>query len=137
MKTAGLVHIVLICMLCVLSGCQKVQTQKRVNNFDKSMTSYEIALRWAMYEDALSYHVSPEGEQPEVDLEAVKAFSVTRINIAEKLMNGDQDEAYVRIIVDYYQEETGVVRTVKLEQYWWYNEDLRQWFTKSDFPDFK
>ena len=101
------------------------------------MTSYEIALRWAMYEDALSYHVSPEGEQPEVDLEAVKAFSVTRINIAEKLMNGDQDEAYVRIIVDYYQEETGVVRTVKLEQYWWYNEDLRQWFTKSDFPDFK
>lgn len=127
---------VVIATACMLTACQNVKDKKKASNLEESVTNYEVALRWAEHESAYSYHVSPEGERPETDLDRLKEISVTGIEVFEKLINQEKDEAITRMEIKYYFKDQGTVRTLKLEQQWWYSEELEQWFVKSDFPPF-
>ncbi|MEM7027855.1 MAG: hypothetical protein AAF410_06495, partial [Pseudomonadota bacterium] len=119
-----------------LTGCQGAKAQKKANNLEKSMTSYEVALRWAMHRDAYSYHVRPDGSKPEADLEILKDISVTGIDVLEKLVDEDQTEASVKMVVKYYFKDQGTVKNLEMEALWWYSEENKQWYIKSDFPVF-
>lgn len=122
--------------MSLLSGCQGAKEQKKANNLEKSMTSYEVALRWAMHSDAYSYHVNEDGSKPPADLEKLKEISVTGIDVLEKLVNEDQTEASVKMIIKYYFKDRGVVKDLEMESVWWYSEENKQWYIKSDFPEF-
>ncbi len=130
------IFLAVLIALCFLTACQKVQTQKKLENFERSVTSYEVALRWAMHEDAYSYHISSEGVRPEVDLEKMNNINVTGINVIDRAVNDDQSEAIIKIVIMYYFKNEGTVKKLNLEQEWWYSEDNKQWFIKSDFPPF-
>ena len=124
-------------MLGLLTACNQYKTQKKVENFDRSITSYEVALRWAQYENAYSYHVSPNGTQPPVNVDRLHEISVTGIDITEKLMNEEKTEAYIKGVVRYYNKNEGTERKIKLEQTWWFSAENKQWFIDAEFPDFK
>lgn len=125
-----------VLLIAVLSGCSKYQTQKKVNNLDKSITSYETALRWAQYQDAYSYHVYPNGKQPPVDVNRLNEISVTGIDVIKKSMGENQDTAFTRIEIKYYNKSEGTVRKLNLEQKWWFNERNAQWYIDGEFPKF-
>ena len=125
-----------ISMLCLLTACQNVKEKKQMSNLEDTVTSYEVALRWAEHQSAYSYHVNEEGERPEVDLEKLKEISVTGIDVLDKLVHEDKDKAKIRMVVKYYFKDQGTVRTLQIEHDWWYSEENKQWFIKSDFPAF-
>ncbi len=128
--------LIIIVMISALTACGNVSEKKKMTNLEESVTSYEIALRWAEHESAYSYHVNEEGVKPETDLERLKEISVTGIEVMEKLVHEDKDKAKVRMNVKYYFKDEGKVKTLKLEHDWWYSEENKQWFIKSDFPNF-
>ena len=128
--------LLVIALVCLLSACQNVKEKKIMQNLEQSVTSYEVALRWAEHEVAYSYHVDPEGIRPETDLDRLKEISVTGIEVLEKLVKDTKDEAIIRVVIKYYFKDEGTVRTLKLQQEWWYSEENQQWFIKSDFPPF-
>lgn len=136
MNRKNISTLLLIILVCMLTACQNVKEKKKAANLEESVTSYEVALRWAEHESAYSYHVSPDGTRPAVDLDGLKEISVTGIEVFEKLVNETKDEAIIRMEVKYYFKDQGTVRTLKLEQLWWYSEENEQWFIKSDFPPF-
>jgi len=123
-------------ILSILSACNAYTTQKRTNSFDTAVTSYKIALRWAQHETLYSYYVSPNGTQPPADIERLQEVSVTGIQEVQKTINAEESEANVIIIVKYYLKDEGSIKTLKLDQNWWYNEPNRQWFIDGEFPKF-
>jgi hypothetical protein len=123
-------------ILSILSACNAYTTQKRTNSFDTTITSYKIALRWAQHETFYSYYVSPNGTQPPADIERLQEVSVTSIQEVQKTINTEENEANVIIMVKYYLKDEGSVKTLKLDQNWWYNEPNRQWFIDGEFPKF-
>jgi hypothetical protein len=126
----------LVLILSIVSGCNAYTTQKRTNSFDTTITSYNIALRWAQYETLYSYYVSPNGTQPPADMERLQEVSVTGIQQVQKTINAEENEANVIIIVKYYLKYEGSVKTLKLDQNWWFNEPNKQWFIDGPFPKF-
>lgn len=128
--------IFLVLMLSILSACNAYTTQKRTNSFDTTITSYNIALRWAQHETLYSYYVSPNGTQPPADLERLQEVSVTRIQEVQKTINTEENEANVIITVKYYLKDEGSVKTLKLDQNWWFNELNKQWYIDGAFPKF-
>lgn len=129
-------NVFLVLMLSILSACNAYTTQKRTNSFDTTITSYNIALRWAQHETLYSYYVSPNGTQPPADLERLQEVSVTRIQEVQKTINTEENEANVIIIVKYYLKDEGSVKTLKLDQNWWFNEPNKQWYIDGAFPKF-
>ena len=126
----------ILILLVMLAGCKQYTVQKRVNNLEASLTSYDVALRWAQYQEAYSYHVSPNGTQPPADLERLAEISVTGIKPIEKVINEDHTEATVKSVINYYIKDQGTVKEIKLEQRWWVKEDTNQWFIDGEFPQF-
>ncbi len=132
--------VLIILPILVISACKiadTMQIKERVDRLDQSITSYVTALRWELIDDAASYHVSREGDALEIDIEYVKQFDVTDINILQKVVNPEGNEANVLTEIEYFNEDTASVHTFKYEQLWWFNEDIKRWLIESEFPKFK
>lgn len=126
----------LIILLSSLTACNKYQIKKRANSLESTLTSYNVALRWAEHETLYAYYVSPNGTQPPADLESLQEVSVTGIDVKEKTINEEQTEANVKMVVKYYKKTEGNVKTLKLDLNWWYNEPNKQWYIDGEFPKF-
>jgi uncharacterized protein YchJ len=128
--------ILLIVLFGLLVGCNKYQVKKRANSLESTLTSYMVALRWAEHQKLYSYYVSPNGTQPPANLDKLQEVRVTGIDVKEKIINEEQTEANVKMVVKYYLETEGSVKTLKLDLDWWYNEPNQQWFIDGEFPKF-
>jgi hypothetical protein len=126
----------LIILISLLTACNSYQLKKRANSLESTLTSYNVALRWAEHETLYAYYVSPNGTQPPANLDRLKEVSVTGVHVKEKTINEEQTEANVKTEVKYYLKSEGSVKTLKLDQNWWYNEPNKQWFIDGEFPKF-
>lgn len=137
MKASVFSKMVLIVLFVSLSGCKQYTKQKRFNNIEAAITSYDVAMRWAQYPEAYRYHVSPNGTQPPADLGSLQELSVTSVKVIEKVLNEEQTEAIVKSEISYFFKDQGTIRKIQLEHRWWVNEETNQWFIDGEFPEFK
>lgn len=125
-----------IVLISLLTACNAYQTKKRMNSLESTLTSYNVVLRWAEHKTLYSYYVSPNGTQPPADLDALQEISVTGLQETEKTINEEQTNANVKLTVKYYLKSEGSIKTLKLDQEWWYNEPNKQWYIDGEFPKF-
>tara|TARA_B100001250_G_C19705362_1_gene746679 strand:- start:546 stop:956 length:411 start_codon:yes stop_codon:yes gene_type:complete len=131
------VYFVLFLLMMLLQSCNTFKVRETVAALENSITSYNVALRWAMYKDAYSYHYSPEGKQPPAELDSLEEISITGIEVTEKIINSDHTEANIESTITYFLKTQGTIKKIKLKQKWWFNEQYKQWFIDHPFPDFK
>jgi uncharacterized protein YpuA (DUF1002 family) len=136
MKFSTSSKVLLVILIASLTGCNAYQVKKRANSLESTITSYGIALRWAEHDSLYSYYLSPNGTKPPADLDRLQEISVTGLDIIEKLINPEQTEANVKTVVTYYYKTQGSIKTLKLNQKWWYNEAVGQWYIDGEFPKF-
>ena len=137
MNASLFTKLILIGLIVLLGGCKQYTTQKRVNNIEAAITSYDVAMRWAQYSEAYSYHVSPNGTQPPADFDTFNDLSVTGVKVVEKIINTEQTEANVKMEISYFFKDQGTIKKTTLDQKWWVNEKTNQWFIDGEFPQFK
>ena len=123
--------------MMLLQSCNNFKVRETVEILEDSVTHYNVALRWAMYKEAYSYHYSPDGEQPQAKLDGLEEISVTGIEVTDKIINTEHTEANVETTVTYFLKTQGTIKKIKLNQKWWYNKQYKQWFVDSPFPEFK
>jgi hypothetical protein len=127
--------LILVMMLC--SGCATMNMQNQNDKLNASLREYGSALRWGYYKHAYGYHVTRDGNTPQVNFEKLEDFSVTGYEVIEKSVNEDGTEAEVLIKIGYYDEQYGTLNVNKQKQLWWFNKEHERWFTEADFPEFK
>jgi len=136
MNSSVFSRLFLIVLIALLTACDAYQIKKKVNNLDDSITHYGVALRWAQHQDLYSYYVSPNGTKPPANLERLQEISVTGVKVTDKIINEDHTEATVKTTVTYYIKTQGSIRKLKLDQKWWYDEAIKQWFIDGELPKF-
>ena len=136
MHTKALPVCLLLLLMMATTGCNKYAIKKRGINLQAALTSYDVALRWAEYQTAYNYHVSPDGSRPRADLARLDELSVTGIKQTQKTLNEDRTEATIKYLISYYIRTQGTVRELRLEHKWWVNEETGQWFIDGAFPNF-
>ena len=135
MKNLGFFLIPCLLMILLVS-CNTFKTREQITSLDYSITHYNVALRWAMYKEAYSYHYLPDGKQPPAKLDNLEQISVTGIEVTDKKINIEHNEAYVETVVTYFFQTERSIKKIKLNQRWWFNEKFKQWFIDSAFPEF-
>ena len=136
MKNVG-VSLALFLLMILLQSCNTFKVRETVAALENSITNYNVALRWGMYKDAYSYHFSPDGKQPPAKLDDLEEISVTGIEVTEKVINTDHTEADVESTITYFLKTQGIIKKIRLNQKWWFNEQYNQWFVDHPFPDLK
>ena len=126
----------LLLVIISISSCNTFKVRETIEALDSSITNYNVALRWGMYKEAYSYHYSPDGKQPPIDLDAFEELSITGVEVTEKNLNEKHTKANIETIITYYIKTQGSIRKLNLSQEWWFNAELKQWFVNHPFPKF-
>ena len=135
MKNFGFFLISFLLMILLVS-CNTFKVREQITSLDDSISNYNVALRWGMYKDAYSYHYSPKGIQPPAKLDDLEQISVTGVEVTEKKISTEHNEAYIETVVTYFLQTERSIKKIKLNQRWWFNEKFKQWFINNAFPEF-
>jgi hypothetical protein len=124
--------------LLLLGACASFSSpseQKRQKAFFEASETYRKLLRWGYYEEASQYLKGNGEEMPRPNLEALAHYKISGYHASEQLHNDSGDEVRLIAIIDFYDIDSGVVNSLRDEQYWWYDEPAKRWYLGSPMPE--
>ncbi len=127
----------IVILMLILAACADNAVRKKVEDLDYAIDNYAYALRWQRKNDAVAYHVRPDGSKPVIDTSMLDVVRITGFNITEKTVNPEITGADIAGEFDYIHNEFGTLRKIKFTQKWWYEPESKKWFLDSEFPQFK
>lgn len=126
-----------VCMLLgACSGVPSIPKQTRALALEEAAESYGKLIRWGYFDEAARYLRARDGSQIEGDLARIARFRVTRFDISSLLIADDGRDARVLARIEYYEIDSGVLRNLVDEQYWWYDGETKRWYNGSALPAF-
>lgn len=131
--------LMLALMLGILAGCGSVRSisgEKRAVSLEASAETYRKLIRWGYYDEAAKYVRARDGSQADADLARTARYRVTRYDIGDILLADTSVEGRVSALIEYYEIDSGVLDTIRDDQYWWYDEEGKRWYLGSGLPAF-
>ena len=117
----------------LLTACASVPEE--LETLDTTLKNYEKAMLWSEYDYILTSHKG-QNMSP-VEHEKLKSIKVTSYNVLRsKLMPGGT--TFVQLVeLKYYNRSYGVIRSVRADQEWAYEQARGAWVLLTPFPNFK
>ncbi|MCB1749652.1 MAG: hypothetical protein H6977_16955 [Gammaproteobacteria bacterium] len=138
MRQRGLLLATLL-LAVLAAGCADVPLvgrHERTTAFDDATDNYGKMLRWGYFEEAAKYLRAQDGSAIVPDLDRVARYRVTSYTISNKLLADTGREGRVLATIEYYEIDSGVLRTLRDEQLWWHDRESDHWFLASPLPAF-
>ncbi len=128
----------LLIVACHFAACATVKNKKQLNRLDDSLRLYEQAIRWGEFDVAARYIKFRENAKPAKPRgrEILENIRVASYEVISQGMADDRSEARVLAAISFYHVESGIVRHMRDEQVWWYDEQSKSWFLEGDLPNF-
>ena len=130
--------LVLACVLALTAcgGMPSVKREARSNKFEAAVKTYAKLVRWGYYDEAAKYLRARDGSTIDADLAMASRFRVSAYKPLSSIVADSNDEGRVVAMIDYYEIDSGVIRTLRDEQLWWYDTEVKRWFLGSPLPNF-
>jgi uncharacterized protein YceK len=128
--------ITLMVIVGLLSGCATITDQGKMDEYGRTMDTYETAIQQSDFNVACKY-VDPAGMNRGDCLDRyenmkIANYKVLAVNVAE-----DKGEVTTAVEVEYFFLDQYIVKKHQYDQTWFYNEALKRWFLKEGPPLFK
>ena len=132
----------LLAHLFALNGCissyseldSRVSSTARVNLLENIVESYANSLRWGYYEEIRQYQRTKSGNWVDFSLRSISHHRVVSYKNLSKLLSQDGINARVVSKIEYYEVDTGILKTKFYDQNWWYDGIRDRWFLGSSIP---
>lgn len=125
-----------VILLAGCAGAPSIAKKSRSNAFEAAVTTNAKLMRWGYFDEAANYVRAQDGSEIEIDLARISRFRVTGYRIASQLTADNHREGRVVAMVEYYEIDSGVLHTLRDEQYWWYDDESKRWYLGSPLPSF-
>ncbi|MGE0484362.1 MAG: hypothetical protein AB7Q81_09505 [Gammaproteobacteria bacterium] len=133
------VLLVALVMALAAAGCADVPLvgkRERTTAFDDATDNYGKMLRWGYFDEAAKYLRAQDGSTVEPDLDRVARYRVTSYTVSSKLLADTGREGRVVATIEYYEIDSGVLRSLRDEQFWWHDRESDNWYLSSPLPAF-
>lgn len=125
--------VLVLSMMSTLFSC--ATTPDEMVLLDRSIMSYERAIRWGDFVRAKSFHKSSptlsDLERRRLKFYRVTGYDTLRNEVANK------HNAYLFAEVKYHKVDQAIIRTISFKQHWKRDKDSKTWYLNSSFPKFK
>ena len=108
--------------------------QKR---FEITSRAYEKAIRWSDFEGAVLYLNDTAKKKNPPDLKKLKHIKVIEYEVKKTPHTKDQLQIIQIVEIQYYRDDSNVVKTVTDNQFWEYDATLNKWYLLSGIPYFE
>jgi len=102
---------------------------------EDTLASYGSAIRWGLFEKAADFQ-EPQN-RTRLDLGYLKNIHVTSYDPVYRQEHKGSNFLRQTVEIRYYQEQTGVEKTITDRQSWRYDKERGEWLLMSKLPDFK
>ena len=102
---------------------------------DKSVTSYERAIRWGEFVRAKSFHKKAP-ELSDLERRRLKFYRVTGYTTLQN-NTPDKHNAYFTVEIKYYKNDQLVIKSVTVKQHWKREKKSTLWYLDTPFPKFR
>ncbi len=130
---------VLIAVMVLLAACTRMPSigrESRSNAFEAAVITYTKLIRWGYFEEAVKYLRAQDGAQIPYDLNKMARYRVTAYKNINQIQADNGREGRVLALIEYYEIDSGVLKTLRDEQFWWHDDDAKRWYLGSPLPDF-
>lgn len=117
-----------------LSSCSFTPTE--YDSLDKTLKSYERAIRWRNYDFARAFHIKP-ADVSDYKRQSLQGIRVTSYRIIEQVIAPDYSKADIIVDIRYIQDSSATERVLTNRQKWIYDAQAERWQLETPFPDFK
>jgi hypothetical protein len=130
--------ILALLLLATLAACGNMPLGKsdRAMVLDAAVNNYRKLIRWGYYDEAAKYLRSADGKPFAADLKTVARYRVTNYTVSTQILADDGKEARVIAVIEYYELDSGVIRTLHDAQMWWYDAEGKRWYLATPLPHF-
>ena len=125
--------VLVVSMVSTLFSC--ATSPDEMTLLDRSINSYERAIRWGDFTRAKSFHKSNHVFS---DLER-RRLKYYRLTGYDTLRNEivDKHNSHLFIEVKYHKVDQAVIRSIAFKQHWKREKDSKTWYLNSSFPKFR
>ncbi len=127
-----------VLLLATLAACGGMSLGKSERSMvlDAAVNNYRKLIRWGYYDEAAKYLRSADGKPFAADLKTPARYRVTNYTVSNQFLSDDGREARVIAIIDYYELDSGIIRSLHDAQRWWYDAKGKRWYLASPLPHF-
>ena len=133
-KNLGLTISLLVVLIAGCAGVRDLAQQKR---FEMTSSAYEKAIRWSDFEKAVQYLNDTAKKKNPPDLKKLKHIKVIEYEVKKTSLMKDQSRIFQVAEIQYYRDDSNVVKTVTDNQIWEYDTTSKNWYLLSGLPDFE
>jgi hypothetical protein len=102
---------------------------------DETLTGYESAIRWGLWEKAASYQV--RRPRPEQRLDRLRSYQVTGYQVRYKHSEDPSALLFQTVEIRYLRPNELTERSMVEEEMWRYDNDKERWMLETDLPELK
>ena len=126
----------MLAALCIVgcSGVTPIAKKSRAISFESTTKTYGKLMRWGYFDEAAGYVRSKDGTAIEIDLDRIARYRVTSYKNTVVLLADEGSEGRVVAAIEFYEIDSGVLKTIRDEQMWWYDAESERWFLGSGLP---
>lgn len=129
-----LLKLVFICTISTsLFSCSV--TSNKMEMLEKSMMSYERAIRWGEFTRAKTYH-KKDSALSDIERRRLKLYRISGYSIIQN-QTVDQHNAYLLVEIKYYKNDRPSIKNVTVKQHWKRDKEGKVWYLDSPFPKFR
>ena len=124
-------------LVVLIAGCTGVLNLAQQNRFDRTSRAYEKVIRWSDFEEAVQYLNDTAKKKNPPDLKELKHIKVIEYEVKKTSLMKDQSRVFQVVEIQYYRDDSNVVKTVTDNQIWEYDTTLKNWYLLSGLPGFE
>ena len=121
-------------MFLLLTSSCAILSQRKQTELTQTLWSYQSAIRWGRYADALEFQKDP---QKDFDYLSVRDVKVTSYRVAHRAFSEDGDHLDQTVEIRYIREPGIVEKTIFDKQNWFYDEETEGWTLEGSLPHFQ
>ena len=133
--TKILAYIMLIAVAA--AGCASVSQMRRMDKFEQTIHTYELAIRWSDFERASAFLKDQEDPAIPAQILHLQQYQVTAYEIKQFLPSADKSQVIVFANVQYFKKSGLIVKNFSYRQVWKYDPEQENWFLVSGLPALK
>ena len=123
-------------MLVACNPVQRIKDRQQAADLDAATDTFRKLIRWGYYDQAAKYVRARDGSAETPNIKQASRFKVTHYTVTSTLISDDWQDAEVIASIEYYEVESGVAKTIRSTQNWWFEPDEKRWYVSSGLPDF-
>ena len=110
-------------------------TPDELEMLDKSVRSYERAIRWGDFILAKSFHKT-NPTLHSIERRRLKLYKISGYTLLNH-ETPDLQNAYSLVEIKYYKNDRPVIKTLTVKQHWKREKNSKIWYIDTPFPNFR